>query len=76
MLNWLGHAIAIICTGLLILQVWTGTSWIVGRRTRGRGLDDVYLEHFIYRDEHPRGFWLMIGIQTLWLAFIWWTVLR
>jgi hypothetical protein len=62
--------------GLIAWQVWTGSAWIVGRHTGGRGLNDAYPEHFVRRDEFPHFYWISIAIQSVAIILLcgrmWW----
>ena len=72
----LGVWIAVAVSLLIMLQIWSGSAWIPSRHTRGRGLQDAYVEHFVYRDDNPRLYWLDLAIQAAVLAYIWYRVLR
>jgi len=63
-------------SGAVLAQVWRGAAFILGRRASGRGWNNIYTEHFIYRDEHPVGFWLMIALQSSLVIFVCWRGFR
>ena len=74
--NALNLILVSLLTGALFLQTWLGGAWIIGAARRGPEWKDIPTEHVVYRDEHPRLFWLSLAIQSTVVAYLWWRVLR